>query len=155
MGRLRLETFVNFDFRKLKKQINPIIKKVLKNKLPEDGVRQLKHNIENFKGNPLKESTKKIRKSRGRTGIKPLQDTGKLLNSIKKVEGGVSIMAYGARHHDGFITGDTSMIPNITIAPRPWINYDIDKKTQDEIFKHIMKVLRIRTKKISDINFDL
>ena len=51
---------------------------------------------------PLKKSTIEIRRERGRTGNKPLYDTGALYNSIKPTKDGVNIEPYGIWHAVGF-----------------------------------------------------
>ena len=51
---------------------------------------------------PLKKSTIEIRRERGRTGNKPLYDTGALYNSIKPTKDGVNIEQYGIWHAVGF-----------------------------------------------------
>ena len=156
MNKLRLQTFVNFDFRKLNKQLKPTIKDIVKKKMPEVAVKQFKDNIKNFKGKPLQDSTINIRRTRKNNpnkGVIPLQDTGNLLKSIKKVNGGVSILKYGEFQNDGFFTKKKSLIRKVVeVPPRQWIpeGIDIDKKTQNELFSRLMKVLRIKTRKIAD-----
>ena len=151
--KLEIETRADFHFMKLKNKIKDRIASVLKEN-KEDAIATLKSNIKNathFKShNYISDMTRSVRLIRGRTGNKPLQDTGKLLNSIKATKTGIQIAKYGERQHDGF-----SLIPNskdgkfkfyaprrkakarmlkmvpqksLKIPARPWIVWNPDKK---------------------------
>ena len=173
MANLRITTFADFDFRKLKKQVKTIMKESISD-IGDDAVVQLKKNITEqtyFKDKPIKNSTKAVRELRGRQGDDPLQDTGKLLKSIKKVKKGISIAAYGARHHDGYTIKPNNKdgsfgfyAPNkrakhkrlvkfkgtaLKVPARPWIVYNIDKKTFNSIYKRILKTLGVKRRRLS------
>ena len=165
---LQVETFVDFNFAKLKKDVKDIIKDAIDDS-KDDVVKTFKSNIENathFKSNNyISPMTKSVRLIRGRTGTKPLIDTGKLINSIKKTKGGISMMAYGWRQHDGFTLksnrkdgGRGFYAPNkrakakvvkivprasLKIPARPWIIWTPDKEVYDKIYSKFMKGLSL------------
>jgi len=168
---LRMDTFIDFDFGKLKKDM----KKIMKDSLEvagDDVVQQLKDNITKQKhfSRGIKDSTKSIRRMRG-TGLhfKPLQDTGKLLKSIKKTKKGITSLSYGEEQHNGFtlkpnykgkfgfyvgkkpkklvlLKGDSLKIP-----ARPWIIYDVNKKTYNDVYTKLIKSLSTPLTKISSL----
>ena len=170
---LRMITSVDFDFRKLKHKQKDVFKKTLA-EFRDDAVKQLKENITKqtyFKNKPIKASTRAVRLLRNRSGTKPLQDTGKLLKSIKATKKGISIMAYGALQNDGF-----SLVPNasdkrfgfyapskkhkhkrlikvsggsLKIPPRPWIIYNPDKKSFNALWNRLFKGLSVKRKTMS------
>ena len=171
---LRVGTFVDFDFNKLKVKAKDIIKDAMKDSR-DDIVKTLKSNIENathFKSNNyISPMTRSVRLIRGRTGTNPLIDTGKLLNSIKKTKTGVSMMAYGWRQHDGFTLKSNrkdggrgfyapkkrakakvvKIVPraSLKIPARPWIIWTPDKKVYDKIYSNFMEELSIPRKILS------
>ena len=133
------------DFVKLKKKINPVIKKMALSVVDEDPGAKLKQrimkgvNYNNERLFPLKKSTLNIRKMRGRPSSKPLVDTGKLLKSIKTVKTknkvGVRFLKYGLHQAKGFTTknhfavkkrnkvvGWRDYSAGIRVLPRPWIH---------------------------------
>ena len=172
MANLRLSTFADFDFRKLKKQVKTIMKDSIE-EIGDDAVIQLKKNITeqtHFKNKPIKNSTKAVRELRGRQGKDPLQDTGKLLKSIKKVKKGISIAAYGPRHHDGYTKKPNNKDGSfgfyapkrkkhrrlikikgsgLKVPARPWIIYNVNKKTYNTIYKKILKTLGVKKRRLS------
>ena len=83
---------MTIDFEKAKPKIKKLIKKLAIQSVSDNPGKLLKKRIEegvnynNDKLTPLKKSTLNIRKMKGRSGTKPLIDTGKLLNSIKTVK---------------------------------------------------------------------
>ena len=105
---------------------------------------------------------------RGRTGNKPLMDTGKLLNSIKTVgtknKIGVSFLKYGLHQAQGFTTNNHFAVKNgnkivgwrdysqgIRVAPRSWIYPEkgqehlglvkMDKETLVKVIKLFKKAM--------------
>jgi len=171
---LRMDTFIDFDFGKLKKDM----KKIMKDSLEGAGdniVQQLKDNITTqkyFKSTPISKATKSVRMLRGRSGTKPLQDTGRLLKSIKKTKKGITALGYGERQHEGFTLKPNYKgkygfyAPNkkakakrlilldggsLKIPARPWIRYEIDNKTYNDVFNKLIKSLGIPLTKISSL----
>ena len=98
--------------------------------------------------NPLKESTIQIRKKRGRTGTKPLYDTGALHDSIKPTKDGVEIEKYGLWHAVGFTTGAKSMIPNKDVPRRRFHIAVMNKKTAKRISDEVSRNLSENIKKV-------
>ena len=96
---------------------------------------------------PLKKSTIEIRRERGRTGNKPLYDTGALYNSIKPTKDGVNIEPYGIWHAVGFDTGAKSMIPNKDVPRRRFHAAVMNEKTAKRISNEISKNLSKNIKK--------
>ena len=160
---MEIITEIDFDFKfafdNYKKMVSDFTKENL------DGVaEQLKDNIKNFKGTPISDTTRSVRLIRGRTGTKPLIDTGSLLNSIKKTKKGISIKAYGLHQDEGYTikTKHAFFAPNKKAArkklyqvggkmvpSRPWIHYTPKAKDYNLFFKKLMKNLRTTKRVIS------
>ena len=163
-----------FDFDKLKKNAKPLLKDLAIASITDNPGELLKKritkgvNYNDDKLTPLKKSTINIRKMRGRTGNKPLMDTGKLLNSIKTVETknkiGVSFLKYGLHQAQGFTTNNHFAVKNgnkivgwrdysqgIRVAPRSWIYPEkghehlglvkMDKETLVKVIKLFKKAM--------------
>tara|TARA_R100001015_G_C4634846_1_gene202349 strand:- start:4165 stop:4677 length:513 start_codon:yes stop_codon:yes gene_type:complete len=104
MSRIELKVN-NLNFAKLFKNLDKIIgaDSQLRAKIVAKAAKQ---NIKSGKFKPLSETTKRIRREGlsgharnfKTTSEKPLIHTGRLLNSIKAVDGGVSMLEYGKYH---------------------------------------------------------
>ena len=174
---LSVSTHADFHFGKLKNKIKARMEKIIKEN-KEDAIATLKSNIVNathFKShNYIGDMTRSVRLMRGRTGTKPLQDTGKLLDSIKATKTGIQIAKYGKRQHDGFSLESNSkdgkfkfyaprrkakarvlkIVPKnkLDIPARPWIVWSPNKKAVEKIFNGIIEDLSIPEKMINRFN---
>ena len=124
-----MKTSITFDFFKLAKFIDTKKYNDLKtNALAQPMVQEYKNFIKKGKVTPgLKDSTKNIRKTRKTNpsigGIKPLYDTGKLVNSIRynKNKKAVYAVDYASYHRVDHYTPPGSMIPGKFVPARDFI----------------------------------
>ncbi len=136
--RIKTKTSITFDFFKLSNFINSKKYEDLKtNALAQPMVEEYKNFIKKGKVSPgIKDSTKNIRKSRKTNpsigGIKPLYDTGKLVDSIKYNKNKKAIFAvdYASYHKVKRYTPPGSMIPGKFVPARDFI--DLTHKELDE-----------------------
>jgi hypothetical protein len=166
-----ITTKIDFDFEYASKNFKKIFKDFADENL-DDVEEQLKSNITNFRGKDISDANRDVRIMRGRASFKPLIDTGRLLNSIKKTKAGVSFKKYGVyvdegfkfkrgwnKGKDGFYSpsnkrGIRKKIINVagkTVPARPWIYYTPGKKAYDlfyeKLFTSIKTVERTITKR--------
>ena len=111
---------INFSFGKLARELPKIIEKHMQ-RTARSSAQGSKEAIDAGKFKKLQKSTIDIRKKRGTGGSKPLYETGSLYRSIKATSEGLKMNRYGIYHHEGFVTGNKSMIPNTRVNPRPFI----------------------------------
>ena len=125
-----MKTSITFDFYKLSKFINTKKYDDLKiNALAQPMVDEYKKFIKKGKVKPiLRDSTKNIRKTRKTNpsigGIKPLYDTGKLVNSIRYNKNKKAIYAvdYASYHKVDRRTPPGSIIPEKFVPARDFID---------------------------------
>ncbi len=155
---MKLQVKSNFSFSKLAQQLPKIIEKHIQ-KTAKNSAQGAKEAINKGLSPPLKKSTIEIRKARGRSGTKPLFDTGKLYKSIKGTQEGLKMLGYGVHHQYGFIPKQIPMIsskiakggkewflPNtkgIKVPARPFMfpSEKTIKKSFDEFSKDIKKAI--------------
>ena len=146
---MQIKTRVTYDAGRLAKDMPKIIKGFLKYYTILTGD-DIKDNIDRGLSPALRDSTLEIRKRRGIAGNKPLFATGSLYNSIKlkqsKESAKIVMLKYGKSHHEGFITGTESWIPNKTVPARPFIQPK--KETLKKAFKSFEKKIGKSFKKI-------
>ncbi len=144
---MKIDILSNFDFDKLEKKWSSKIKVDIFEHVAKDTEKVWKNTIKTKNFTPLKQSTKEIRKLRGRSRTlgKPLIDTGRLLDSIKAKKRSISHIAYGEFHMERHKTTKSSMIPNKTVPARKWKDKrfgHLTKKTKKRVFKEIKLGLR-------------
>jgi phage gpG-like protein len=152
-----MKTSITFDFFKLAKFINTKKYDDLKtNALAQPMVEEYKNFIKKGKVTPsLRDSTKNIRKTRKTNpsigGIKPLYDTGKLVNSIRYNKNKKAIFAvdYASYHRVNRRTPPGSMVPGKPVPARDFIaqtHKALDEKgmekSQDSGKRELFKTLR-------------
>lgn len=128
--KIKMKTSITFDFYKLSKFINTKKYDDLKiNALAQPMVDEYKKFIKKGKVKPiLRDSTKNIRKTRKTNpsigGIKPLYDTGKLVNSIRYNKNKKAIYAvdYASYHKVDRRTPPGSIIPEKFVPARDFID---------------------------------
>jgi phage gpG-like protein len=140
---MKLKISQNYSFGKLKTKIDDLMNESVKQyaKKTEEGSKQ-KINRGLRKLQPV---TVKIRQHRGQPIRPALKASGKLYNSIKQVDDTLEIVEYGVRHHEGFITGAGSIIPNVEVPARPFISTTL--KSKREITKQFTKSVNKSLKK--------
>jgi len=141
---MEIKAKVNFDFGKLARELPKAIKRYTSAyaKGAEEGS---KSNINSGVGadgkplTPLRSSTLALRKAKGNNSVKPLIETGALLDSIKSKDNVLSMKGYGKKQNDGFQPPF-----GVFAVARPFISTTAkDKKKLDEQFsKDIRKALR-------------
>tara|TARA_R110002012_G_scaffold109377_1_gene253148 strand:- start:111 stop:536 length:426 start_codon:yes stop_codon:yes gene_type:complete len=114
---------IKYDSGKLAGNWSKIVKKTL-SRYARSSAKGAKKNIDKGLKPALKKSTLIIRKQRGRTGTKPLFETGNLHRSITAKKDTLTMNSYGAEHHKGFTTRANSMIPKKKVPARPFIEPD-------------------------------
>ena len=122
---MKLQIRTTFDFGKLASQMPKILEKHTQRtaRSSATGAREaIDRGVMTTGGEGLKDSTIAIRKKRGTGGSKPLYETGALYRSIRGTSEGLEMLNYGLYHEEGFTTKGTSMIPNKTVEPRPFIH---------------------------------
>ena len=144
----------NFSFRKLGSKLGDVLGE--QNEKIIDSLAQItKRNISDGKLRPLSQNTLEIRR-RGlstfsghspspTTETRPLLYTGRLLNSIKPVEGGIEMMEYGVEHNDGFNTPEGKFVAQRTfIAGEKELKRDKKEleKVQDDLIVNMQRVMR-------------
>ena len=152
-----MKTSITFDFFKLAKFIDTKKYNDLKvNALAQPMVQEYKNFIKKGKVTPgLNKSTKNIRKTRKTNpsigGIKPLYDTGKLVDSIRynKNKKAVYAVDYASYHREDHYTPPSSMIPGKFVPARDFIAQThgaLDEKgmeeSQDSGKRELFKTLR-------------
>ena len=137
---------MTMDFEKAKPKIRKLVKelptRLFENKDFASSIKKRITDQKDYRGEflqKLKTSTLNIRKMKGRSGNKPLVDTGKLLKSIKNVKRknkvGVSMMKYGMHQAKGFTTknhfavkknnkivGFRDYSHGVEVRPRPFVH---------------------------------
>ena len=138
---MKLEVSVNFDFNQLSSKINDLIKDYTSG-FAKDSEQGSKAVIDSGKLTPLKQSTKRWRKSRGYPTDPPLKASGKLYKSIKAKDNTLQVIQYGKWHNDGKVptTGAREFIT--TTAQN---KQKLDKKFMQDI----QKALRSNKKVVS------
>ena len=139
----------NFRFSKLKNQLYDILGE--NDEAIIDSLAQItKRNITDGKLRALSKSTVEMRELGGSTfkghsptpkpgEIRPLLYTGRLLNSIKPVKGGIEMEAYGLEHNSGFTTPNiqAGFGANKTVHARNFIagskDLERDKKELEKV----------------------
>lgn len=145
----------NFSFRKLGSKLGDVLGE--QNEKIIDSLAQMtKRNISDGKLRPLSQNTLEIRR-RGLSTFsghspspkpgetRPLLYTGRLLNSIKPVEGGIEMMEYGVEHNDGFNTPEGKFVPARTfIAGEKELKRDKKEleKVQDDLIVNMQRVMK-------------
>ena len=111
---MKLKISANFDFGKLSGDLKDLTKKYAST-YSSESAKATKANID--KGlEPLKDSTKEIRKINGISGNKPLKASGKLYNSIRNDKGKLKMLKYGSYHNEGFTPKYKPLVVNGKIA---------------------------------------
>lgn len=166
---------VNFDFGKLLKKLDGnkdfLVTEKLKVNAAKNTAKQMVKNIKsgNFTNNIIKPSTKYIRTWRGRSPSPPLQDTGKMVKSIRHSGKDIEINAknsrgeyYGHYHLEGYrikkneFTDAFNIKPGTRVPKRDFINgikgfsesMKIDKKVRKGIIDKINRSLKTKTRRI-------
>lgn len=111
---MKLKISTNFDFGKLTRNIDKLIKNHT-SEYAKESAKASKAKIDKGLA-PLKESTKDIRALNGVSGNKPLKATGKLYNSIKERDGSLEMLHYGFYHNEGFQPKYKPLVINGKIA---------------------------------------
>ena len=129
---MRLEIRVGVDFGKLAQELPKIMTKSL-SQIARVSADRAKESIDSGKFEPISDATRYIRKkgyspASGNTATsstKPLVHTGNLRRSIKQVEGGIQMAAYGKHHLESGRTEPNSFTKSFNFAgkPRPARNF--------------------------------
>ena len=153
---MEIEVKINFDFEFAAKNMKKIMSETKEQILP-NVEKQLKDNIKNFKGKPISKTTQEVRMMRFNSSTKPLIDSGRLLNSIKKTKTGISFKKYGLYQDEGYKikSGHAFYAPSkkasfkklfkvggATVPAREWLHYTPTNKDFDAVFKNLMKSIR-------------
>jgi hypothetical protein len=137
---MQLKLSVNFSFGNLSRRINKITENYVE-EFAKSSEKISKQTIDSGKLKKLKNSTIKLRKSKGQPESPPLKATGKLYDSIKAEGSSLNIIQYGKWHNDGAVP---------TTVARPFIsglsisNVPERKKLDKKLIKNINKALRIK-----------
>tara|TARA_R100000773_G_C4214392_1_gene113340 strand:+ start:688 stop:1179 length:492 start_codon:yes stop_codon:yes gene_type:complete len=111
---VKLKISANFDFGKLNNDLDNLTKKYTSS-YSSESAKASKAKID--KGlEPLKDSTKEIRKINGVSGTKPLKASGRLYNSIRNDKGKLKMLKYGFYHDEGFTPKYKPLVVNGKIA---------------------------------------
>ena len=140
---MKLKITTNYSFSKLSKNIDSLINDSLKEyavKTEKGSKRKIDRGLR-----ALRPATVKIRAFRNQPTKPALKASGALYKSIKQSGSDLEMLEYGMRHHEGFTTGEKSIIPNVKIEARPFITVlqkdkkEIVKKFKDSINKSLKK----------------
>ena len=147
---MNLQLKMNFNFNKLNRNLNKIIKSSIFD-IAKDAEEESKKAIDSGLTPPLKKSTIALRKWKNEkgiasgTGTKPLKFTGALYNSIKATKDGLEMLKYGIYHNQkgGFkpknIPEYHGMTPNLLGIKVPQRRFIIAKEQRKETVKRFKR----------------
>jgi hypothetical protein len=140
---MKLKITTNYSFSKLSKNIDSLIDDALKDyalSTEKGSKRKIDRGLR-----ALRPVTAKIRAFRNQPTKPALKASGALYNSIKQSGSELEMLEYGMRHHEGFTTGDNSIIPNVEIKARPFIT--VLQKDKQKIVSKFKKSINKSLKK--------
>ena len=153
---MELQVKINFDFKYPSKNMKKIMSEFTEKTLP-NVEKQLKKNISAFKGAPISDTTKTIRRLRFNMTEKPLIDSGRLLKSIKKTKNGISFKKYGLFQDEGYTIKHNHAfyapkkrarfkklfkVGGARVPAREWLHYNASAKDYDLLFDNLIENIK-------------
>ena len=140
---MKLKITTNYSFSKLSSKLTSLMDNALEeyaSKTEKGSKTKIDRGLR-----ALRPVTVKIRNYRNQPSKPALKASGALYNSIKQSGTDLEMLEYGVRHHEGFTTGEKSIIPNVEIKARPFITVlqkdkkEIVRKFRNSINKSLKK----------------
>ena len=150
---LKLKTSVNFDFKKLGKELPKIAKTLAQSSVEASAEETRKSIDEERHGKPLSDAMKnqrrygyhpRLKAKKPTTSIKPLKWTEYLYKNIKPIKKGLQIPDYGWYHHTGKTWGKVA---------RKFIELKVSQKGLKDAKGSLKKAFKMPKKTLKEMKF--